>query len=85
MLSSYQLKTIQIDETSYILSIWDTIGQEKLRSLTKIFFKNSKIVILVYDITNRKSFKELSFCCNSINYSMILKINILLINKKLPH
>ena len=49
MLSSYQLKTIQIDGTPYILSIWDTIGQEKLRSLTKIFFKNSKIVILVYE------------------------------------
>ena len=85
MLSSYQLKTIQIDGTPYILSIWDTIGKEKLRSLTKIFFKNSKIVILVYDITNKKSIEELSFWCYSINYSMILKINILLINKKLPH
>ena len=45
----------------YILNLWDTIGQEKFRSLTKIFIKDSKIVLLVYDITRLNSFKELDF------------------------
>ena len=39
--------------------IWDTAGQEKFRSLGKIFYNESKAVILVYDITNGKSFAEI--------------------------
>ena len=47
-----QKKSIRFD-------IWDTVGQEKYRSLTKIFYKDAKIIILVYDITTEYSFKEL--------------------------
>ena len=41
------------------LDIWDTAGQEKFRSLTRIFYKNAKAVILVYSITNKQTFNEL--------------------------
>ena len=43
----------------FTFDIFDTAGQEKFRSLNKIFYKNAKVVILVYDITNRKTFDEL--------------------------
>ena len=36
--------------------IWDTVGQEKYRSLAKIFFFDSLIIIFVYDITTEFSF-----------------------------
>ena len=39
--------------------IWDTAGQEKYRSLAKVFYKNSTVCVLVYDITRRASFEEL--------------------------
>ena len=38
------------------LDIWDTAGQERYRSLNRIFYSNAKAVILVYDITNQKTF-----------------------------
>ena len=41
------------------LDIWDTAGQEKFRALTRIFYKNAKAVILVYDITYNHSFNEI--------------------------
>ena len=41
------------------LDIWDTAGQEKFRSLNRIFYKNAKAVVLVYDITDKKSFDEI--------------------------
>ena len=50
---------IKINNIEYKINLWDTIGQEKYRSLTKIFFKNSKVVLLVYDITRRKTFEGL--------------------------
>ena len=45
--------------TSITFQIWDTAGQERFRSLSKIFYKKANIIILVYDITNRKSFEEM--------------------------
>ena len=39
--------------------IWDTVGQEKYRSLAKIFYKDAKVIIFVYDITTNLSFEGL--------------------------
>ena len=39
--------------------IWDTVGQEKYRSLAKIFYKDAKIIVFVFDITKRKSFEAI--------------------------
>ncbi len=53
-------KTIKItDEKSIKFDIWDTAGQEKFRSLAKIFYKDARIIIYVYDITDKKSFEEI--------------------------
>ena len=48
------------NETKLKLEIWDTIGQEHLRAANKIFMKGAKIALLVYDITNKESFKNLN-------------------------
>lgn len=40
--------------------IWDTCGQEKYRSLTHLFYKDAIVAILVYDITSRKSYEEVT-------------------------
>ena len=39
--------------------IWDTVGEERFRSIAKIFYKDAKVIILVYDITSQKSFDAL--------------------------
>ena len=39
--------------------IWDTAGQEKYRSLAKVFYTNRDAIILIYDITERRSFEEI--------------------------
>ena len=59
--NNFSSKTINVNSKEYVLNLWDTIGQEKFRSLTRIFIKDSKIVILVYDITVMKSFNELNY------------------------
>ena len=57
--STFSLKTIPVMGKDYTIKLWDTIGQEKLRNLTKLFYNNSKIVIFVYDITRKESFEEI--------------------------
>ena len=59
--ASYASKIMEFKEYKKDLQfqIWDTAGQEKYRGLTKLFYKDAKIVILVYDMTNRRSFDEI--------------------------
>ena len=64
--ASYILKPMKINNKNYNLNIWDTIGQENLRALTKIFFKSSKIVIFVYDITKKYTFESLNGWVNDV-------------------
>ena len=64
--SSFVDKYITIDKKKYHIEIWDTTGQEKYRSLTKIFIKDSKIVIFVYDITTKASFEEIDYWVNTV-------------------
>ena len=46
-------------DNSLKFDIWDTAGQERYRSLAKIFYKDAKVIIFVYDITYEKSFEEI--------------------------
>ena len=55
-----------IEDTEYTINLWDTMGQEKYRSLTKVFFKNSDIVIFVFDITQKQSFDDLEYWFKTI-------------------
>ena len=60
--ASYAGKTMTFDEydgKSIKFEIWDTAGQEKYRALTKIFYKDASVAILVYDITRKESFEEI--------------------------
>ncbi len=57
--SSIMQKKVTIDDNTYIINLWDTIGQEVFRSLTKIFMKDAKIVIFVYDITRLDTFNQI--------------------------
>ena len=41
------------------LDIWDTAGQEKYKSLSKFFYKDANVCILVYDVTSKESFDSL--------------------------
>ena len=54
-----RVKTIKINNKQFVIELWNGPGQEKFRSLGKIFIKNSDIMIFVYDITKRESFNDL--------------------------
>ena len=56
------VQLLQIKKLNIIIlqfDIWDTAGQEKFKSLTKFFYKDAGIAILVYDITRIESFNSL--------------------------
>jgi small GTP-binding protein len=52
-------KEIKVNNQSINLDIWDTAGQEKYRSLARMFYKESQVIVFVYEIINKKSFDAL--------------------------
>jgi small GTP-binding protein len=59
-------KDIKKGNIIYKLQIWDSVGQEKYDSITKLFIKGSNIVLLVYSIDSRQSFERLNQWYSSI-------------------
>ncbi len=46
---------------------WDTAGQERFRTITYNFYRNANGVILVYDVSKRKTFENIKGWLISIN------------------
>ncbi len=56
----FKIKSIKIDNKTIKLQIWDTAGQERFRSILSSYYKGANGILLLYDITNVNSFKNLS-------------------------
>ena len=52
----FNTKEIEITDRKIIVQLWDSAGQEKFKSITKNLFNRVQGIIILYDITNKKSF-----------------------------
>ena len=57
--ATFSSKFLELGNQKIKFDIWDTAGQEIYRSIGKIFYKEAKVVIFVYDITDPNSFNEI--------------------------
>ena len=58
------------EKKSFEISLFDTAGQERFRSIAPNFIKNSEGVILIYDITKKESFEHVEFWLSSIKENL---------------
>ena len=56
----FKLKTLEIDGKKVKLQIWDTAGQERFKNITASYYRGGNGVLVVYDITDRDSFTNLT-------------------------
>ena len=57
----FATKVISKKNTTYKLQLWDTAGQEMFRSITRSYYRGTIGCLMVYDITNRKSFESINY------------------------
>ena len=55
------IQYLKIKNIAIKLKIWDTAGQNRFKSLAKLYLQQSKIVLLVYDIAINYSFEEFNY------------------------
>lgn len=50
---------VNLEESKVKLQIWDTAGQERFRSMAPMYYRNANAALLVFDLTQYNSFKEI--------------------------
>jgi len=75
-------KDFKIGNNIVKVQIWDTAGQERYRSITNAYYKGAKGSLLVYDITNPKTFESLDKWISDLKTNAEEKISIVLIGNK---
>jgi len=63
-------KTTKKGEDVHI-QLWDVAGHESFRSIIKMFYKGVLGAIVVFDVTNKKSFENVSYWINDIRKNTI--------------
>ena len=80
----FRLKTINLENNRKIrIQIWDTAGEDRFRAITKNYYKGAHGIILIYDITNKKSFENVRTWINQIKEEVSEKVSIILVGNKI--
>ena len=70
--ASFSSKTQIVDNYNISFEIWDTAGEERFRAVNSIFYKDASICLIVYDITDLKSFQNIKdYWYNSVKENAI--------------
>lgn len=55
----FKIKTVELRGKKIKLQIWDTAGQERFHTITTSYYRGAMGIMLIYDITNEKSFENI--------------------------
>ena len=82
----YRLKTMILEDQKKVkVQLWDTAGQDKFRAITRNYYKGASGIILIFDVTNIKSFENIKKWMNEIKEEISEKVSIVLIGNKIDN
>ena len=82
----YRLKTLILEEQKIVkVQLWDTAGQDKFRAITRNYYKGASGIILIFDVTNVKSYENIKKWINEIKEEISEKVKIVLIGNKIDN
>lgn len=78
----FKIKTIELEGKRIKLQIWDTAGQERFHTITTSYYRGAMGIILVYDITNQRSFDNITKWLQNIEMHASAEVERILIGNK---
>jgi Ras-related protein Rab-8A len=80
----YRLKTIELkDQKKIKLQIWDTAGQERFRTITKNYYKSAHGVVLMYDVSDARTFSNIKNWIDQIKKEAQDNVVIFIVGNKI--
>ena len=55
----FRVKVLNVENKLIKLQIWDTAGEERFRTITKTYYNGAHGIILMYDVTDQNTFKNI--------------------------
>ena len=80
--STFTKQSITFGDKILELRLYDTSGDERFRSLTQMYFRGSKCVLLMIDLGNRESFNSIDYWIGVIHSYSSPNIPIILVGTK---
>jgi len=78
----FKIRTIELDGKKIKLQIWDTAGQERFRTITTAYYRGAMGILLVYDVTDEKTFNNIRNWIRNIEKHATESVNKILIGNK---
>ncbi|EDS29629.1 ras-related protein Rab-8A [Culex quinquefasciatus] len=78
----FKIRTIELDGKKIKLQIWDTAGQERFRTITTAYYRGAMGIMLVYDITQEKSFENIKNWIRNIEENASADVEKMLLGNK---
>jgi len=78
----FKIKNMEIEGKRVKLQIWDTAGQERFRTITTSYFRGAQGIVLVYDVTDRRSFESIRNWISQIQQHADVHVNKILVGNK---
>ena len=75
-------KTIELNNKTIKIQIWDTAGQEQFQAITRTYYKGAIGALLVYDITRRDTFTHVTKWLEEVKSNSSKHICVILIGNK---
>lgn len=79
----FKVKEIQVDGNNISVKLWDTLGQERFKSLARNFYKNVFGIALMYDVTKKETFDNISSWLSQIKEKASPNVQIIIIGNKI--
>ena len=79
----FSYKNLKIGEKIYKVQLWDTVGQEEFQSISRGYYKSGVCALVVYDITNRESFNNVSTWVEECKNNGPSTISLVLVGNKI--
>mmetsp|Transcript_25164 Transcript_25164/g.45547 ORF Transcript_25164/g.45547 Transcript_25164/m.45547 type:complete len:201 (-) Transcript_25164:493-1095(-) len=78
----FKIKNIKVDDKKIKMQIWDTAGQERFRTITTSYFRGAQGILMLYDVTDRRSFESIRNWINQIEQHADVHVNKVLVGNK---
>ena len=78
----FTYKTTQVKNKTIRIQLWDTAGQEEFQSIARGYYKSAVCGIVVYDITDRKTFNNVNSWIEQCRTNGPKTISLVLVGNK---
>ena len=80
----FKFKNVTLNDGKKVkVQLWDTAGQERFRTIAKSYYKGAHGIVLIYDVTSKRTYENIRKWLNQIKEEASNRISIILVANKI--